>query len=640
MMIQKSQIPKSDIKRIFEFKNLDLRNILEEISEPSILVDLIDGRVISANYLFSDLLHMSIIEISSLRIFEIIPAIDLKKINDGEKLNVTIFLKNNQTMEARLNPRFISQTENLLLMVFEEERKENIDTVNSWEEFAKAQTTFLSRFHEFSFTELVAQLIKTGKQISSCDELVLYLISENSDYLKRFSTVSTSFPDQIPVIELSRIKEIDFWEPGKRVLSEIHRAGRLNKFDSIITIPISGEGRQFGLLIAASRDSKNLNARIDLIKQFSFLVSISLASFEKFQINFNNSEKLRTKIEKLELFFNNSNDCLLLVNGKNQILEFNTNLLNLLDYLPIEILNKNLEVIFENSSLISLLNDAAQDYKKPVEVFDRHGNKKSVYSKILRFSQTNDERRIIILKDATDLMETNNSLSLLRKTSALGEILAEFAHDVRNILNRLMTGLQLLGKKINPEESTMTSIQDLQNECIGMTDLMESVLSFSRQNYKNFQSVSLKEMIERIFYRFQKMADQANISLILSSKDSDCLAWVDPRSLERVIINLINNGIEAIGSAGGAVTANLSNSEEHPGFLLMQIADTGPGIPPEIQSSLYQKFSSGKPEGTGLGLFISQKIVEYHQGWINLETFPGGTIFDIYLPKDKRGDDQ
>jgi len=639
-MIQKPQIPKSDIKRIFEFKNLDLRNILEEISEPSILVDLIDGRVISANYLFSDLLHMSIIEISSLRIFEIIPAIDLKKINDGEKLNVTIVLKNNQTMEVRLNPRLISQTENLLLMVFEEERKENIETFNSWEEFAKAQTAFLSRFHEFSFTELVAQLIKTGKQISSCDELVLYLISENSDYLKRFSTVSTSFPDQIPVIELSRIKEIDFWEPGKRVLSEIHRAGRLNKFDSIITIPISGEGRQFGLLIAASRDSKNLNARIDLIKQFSFLVSISLASFEKFQINFNNSEKLRTKIEKLELFFNNSNDCLLLVNGKNQILEFNTNLLNLLDYLPIEILNKNLEVIFENSSLISLLNDAAQDYKKPVEVFDRHGNKKSVYSKILRFSQTNDERRIIILKDATDLMETNNSLSLLRKTSALGEILAEFAHDVRNILNRLMTGLQLLGKKINPEESTMTSIQDLQNECIGMTDLMESVLSFSRQNYKNFQSVSLKEMIERIFYRFQKMADQANISLILSSKDSDCLAWVDPRSLERVIINLINNGIEAIGSAGGAVTANLSNSEEHPGFLLMQIADTGPGIPPEIQSSLYQKFSSGKPEGTGLGLFISQKIVEYHQGWINLETFPGGTIFDIYLPKDKRGDDQ
>ncbi|MCJ7519904.1 MAG: ATP-binding protein [Anaerolineaceae bacterium] len=639
-MIQKPQIPKSDIKRIFEFKNLDLRNILEEISEPSILVDLIDGRVISANYLFSDLLHMSIIEISSLRIFEIIPAIDLKKINDGEKLNVTIVLKNNQTMEARLNPRLISQTENLLLMVFEEERKENIETFNSWEEFAKAQTAFLSRFHEFSFTELVAQLIKTGKQISSCDELVLYLISENSDYLKRFSTVSTSFPDQIPVIELSRIKEIDFWEPGKRVLSEIHRAGRLNKFDSIITIPISGEGRQFGLLIAASRDSKNLNARIDLIKQFSFLVSISLASFEKFQINFNNSEKLRTKIEKLELFFNNSNDCLLLVNGKNQILEFNTNLLNLLDYLPIEILNKNLEVIFENSSLISLLNDAAQDDKKPVEVFDRHGNKKSVYSKILRFSQTNDERRIIILKDATDLMETNNSLSLLRKTSALGEILAEFAHDVRNILNRLMTGLQLLGKKINPEESTMTSIQDLQNECIGMTDLMESVLSFSRQNYKNFQSVSLKEMIERIFYRFQKMADQANTSLILSSKDSDCLAWVDPRSLERVIINLINNGIEAIGSAGGAVTANLSNSEEHPGFLLMQIADTGPGIPPEIQSSLYQKFSSGKPEGTGLGLFISQKIVEYHQGWINLETFPGGTIFDIYLPKDKRGDDQ
>ena len=132
-------------------------------------------------------------------------------------------------------------------------------------------------------------------------------------------------------------------------------------------------------------------------------------------------------------------------------------------------------------------------------------------------------------------------------------------------------------------------------------------------------------MVERIFYRFQKIANQANISLILNLINGEYLAWSDQRSLERVISNLISNGIEAIGSEGGAVSVNLSDSEEHPGYLFLQIADTGSGIPPDIQSLLYQKYSSGKPQGTGLGLFISQKIIEYHKGMINLDTFPGGT---------------
>jgi signal transduction histidine kinase len=200
--------------------------------------------------------------------------------------------------------------------------------------------------------------------------------------------------------------------------------------------------------------------------------------------------------------------------------------------------------------------------------------------------------------------------------------------------------LQLLVKRINPDEAVLSSFLEIQNECEGMTDLMESVLSFSRQDYENFKTENIKEMIERIFYKFQKNAKQANISLILNLLGKQYSAWCDQRSLERVINNLISNGMDAIGKSGGAISVNLSDSEEQPGFLLLQIADTGPGIPPNIQTNLFQKFVTGKSQGTGLGLFISQKIIEYHKGWINLDTFPGGTIFNIYLPKEKRGNTQ
>ena len=199
---------------------------------------------------------------------------------------------------------------------------------------------------------------------------------------------------------------------------------------------------------------------------------------------------------------------------------------------------------------------------------------------MLQFGLGEEEKKLVILKDATDITALENSLSNLQKNAALGEVLAEFSHDVRNIINRITTGIQLLVKKINPDESVSASFQDIQYECVEMTDLMESVLSFSRQDYEKFKSEDIKGMVERIIYRLQKNAAQSNISLILNMINGENLAWCDQRSLERVINNLINNAIEAIGKSGGAVSVNLSNSEEHPEFLLLQIADSGPGIPP------------------------------------------------------------
>lgn len=643
-MIQKSPYQNSDLKRVIEFNTKDFRNILEEIHFPVLLINNKTGQVVSANYLFSELIQMGFIEIEGLNISEIIPSLDLKNINDGGNSRVTFPTKKNQILDVEMNSRFISQSENLLMLLFVDERSRNKVIENPWENFSKAQDAVFKRIFEISFVDLLHEIMKIGKQITHSDEVVLYLTQQGNTTLKRFPSASVYFPDQIPMVELSRIKEIDYWEPGKRVLSELHRVGRLNKFNSIITIPISCGSKQSGLIIAALKNLDGNKPRMELINHFAFWASSTIELHNEFQQRSIDFSNLNSRAEKLELFFNNSSDCLLLLNGKNQILEFNSNFLGLMDYLPVELLNKNAEMIFESSLLKDLLNkQQPQDIElnaKLLEVYNRHGIRKSVYAKIVLFGIGEEEKKLVILKDATEIVALENNLLSLQQNAALGEILAEFSHDVRNIINRITTGLQLLVKKINPDESTLTSFLEIQNEGIEMTDLMESVLSFSRQNYEKFRSENIKEMVERIFYRYQKSADQANISLILNLINGDYLAWSDQRSLERVINNLVFNGIEAIGSGGGAVSVNLSDSEEHPGYLLLQIADTGPGIPPDIQLNLYQKFSSGKSQGTGLGLFISQKIIEYHKGWINLDTFPGGTIFYIYLPKEKQGDTQ
>jgi two-component system, NtrC family, sensor histidine kinase AtoS len=642
-MVQKMQLPNSDNKRILEFNNLDLRNILEEISKPSLFLDLNKRQVISTNHLFSELVDMGIVDISGLSIYELIPQIDIEQINDGETIRVSIARKKSQPLDLKMTSRFVSRSENLLLLIFDENRDEEIENANPLDDFVNGQTALLPRLFEISFSELLDEIIKIGKQITQSDEVVFYLEQENLANLNRFPLNSTYFPEQVPAIELSRIKEIDFWEPGRRVLSEIHRVGRLNKFNSIITIPIFSNGQHFGLIIAASRNTSDFKTESAFLDQFSVWVSSTIGLYRKLQKNNYDLSTIRENAEKLEIFFNNSSDSLLLLDGKNQILEFNSNFLKLLDYLPIEILNKPVGIIFDNSPILDLLinqqDSNIESFKVPVEIFDRHGNKKVVYTKVINYGLGDKEKKLVILKDATEQISLENDISMLQKNAVLGEMLSEFAHDVRNIINRLTTGLQLIIKKTNPDESVLLSFQNLQNDYIGVIDLMESVLSFSKQNYELFKKENVKDIVERIIYQSQKKASQLNISLILKSKDSDCLAWIDQRSLERVLINIINNGIEAIGFSGGTLSVNLSNSEEHTGYLLVQIADTGPGIPPEIESNLYKKYSSGKPEGTGLGLFISQKIIEFHKGWINIETFPGGTIFNIFIPKEKRGDD-
>jgi len=639
---QMNQFPEQ--KRNLEFNPLDLRNFLEEIPYPALLTNNKTGLVISANSSFHELVNLGFFEIAGSDISQLIPLIDLKSCSDGDKEKTKLILKDGQALDVEMRFKFVSQNGNLLLLLFEVESQSKKAGANDWEIFAKEQSSGLKQFLDLSFEDLIQKIIAIGKMITFSDEVVFYIFQNGKTVLKCYPSESEIFPELIPTLELNRIKEIDFWEPGKRVLSEIHRVGRLNKLNSIVTIPISSRDQQLGLIISAYKNSHDRTTNLGLIKNFSVWAASIIELHEEINLKGNDYRILNEKAEKLELFFNNSNDCLLLLDNNNKIIEFNSNFLKLFDYLPVELLNKPVEIVFENSPLLSLLSVHSKtvdgDWLNPIEVFNRHGIRKSVIPMIMSFGIEELGKKLIILNDRTEIVLMENNLLNLQKSASLGEILAEFSHDVRNIINRITTGIQLLVKKINPDESVLLSFQEIQNECGEMTDLMESVLSFSRQDYENFKTENIKEMVERIFYKYQKNAKQENISLIINLLSSDYLVWCDQRSLERVINNLINNGIDAIGKSGGAISVNISESEEHPGFLLLQIADTGPGIPPEIQKILFQKFVSGKSQGTGLGLFISQKIIEYHKGWIKLDTFPGGTIFNIYLPKEKRGHTQ
>jgi two-component system, NtrC family, sensor histidine kinase AtoS len=113
------------------------------------------------------------------------------------------------------------------------------------------------------------------------------------------------------------------------------------------------------------------------------------------------------------------------------------------------------------------------------------------------------------------------------------------------------------------------------------------------------------------------------------------VVYGDPRSLEQVFTNLISNAVNAMSGKGGALVIKIGMEDPllDPPQLKITVTDNGSGIPDEIREHIFEPFvTTNKIHGTGLGLAITKRILIVHRGSINVESFPGGTIFTILLP--------
>jgi len=111
----------------------------------------------------------------------------------------------------------------------------------------------------------------------------------------------------------------------------------------------------------------------------------------------------------------------------------------------------------------------------------------------------------------------------------------------------------------------------------------------------------------------------------------------DIRALEQVFTNLISNAVKAMSDDGGYLGIKITKAEldEDEQFYQINITDSGPGIPADIKDQIFKPFVTGNKHGTGLGLAITQRIINAHKGKIEVDSFPGGTMFKVFLAKQK-----
>jgi signal transduction histidine kinase len=222
-----------------------------------------------------------------------------------------------------------------------------------------------------------------------------------------------------------------------------------------------------------------------------------------------------------------------------------------------------------------------------------------------------------------DLVKEQSELLIQREIfSEIGNISSELAHDLRSPLQTIQNATYLLEMK--PDRKELLNL--IKESLSYATSILDSFREYYRGHEITPINIDLTAVVKQAVYDIEA-PDGVGVELELEEIGK---VTIDPTKIRRAINNLVKNAFEAMPE-GGELTVTLKEEDEK---VVIEIVDTGEGIPEEIQENLYRPFDSRKPGGSGLGLPSAKRIIESHGGSIEYETTHGmGTRFKISLPK-------
>jgi signal transduction histidine kinase len=186
-----------------------------------------------------------------------------------------------------------------------------------------------------------------------------------------------------------------------------------------------------------------------------------------------------------------------------------------------------------------------------------------------------------------------------------------------------------------PEQDPLhVQIKTIQEDVDRLEHRMKAVDSFSRNLDPRPEPLDLGEFCRGQLDRWRPRMSRKNIKDHIQIASNTPLVLGDRRALDQVLTNLITNAIHAMeDQESGVLAIRVRPSLEDPKFVDLHLSDSGPGIPDEVRKRIFEPFFTTKgKQGSGLGLAISKRIIMAHDGKIECESFPGGTLFKIQLP--------
>jgi signal transduction histidine kinase len=241
-----------------------------------------------------------------------------------------------------------------------------------------------------------------------------------------------------------------------------------------------------------------------------------------------------------------------------------------------------------------------------------------------------DRATAALLQSQTEtIAATRARLAQSEKLAALGQLAAQIAHEVRNPLAVIRSAAQDLGEAAGDDESARRASRFVTAEIDRLNSVITSLLAFARPLQLAPRAVPVPELLDRALLLAREDLSAKHVRLQRDEPSALPPVSADADLISQVLVGLLANAAEAV-SAGGEVSVQARALD---GAVEIAVADSGPGIAPELRQRIFEPFFTTRARGTGLGLAIARQIVEAHAGRIEVgERAGGGACFTVRLP--------
>lgn len=235
------------------------------------------------------------------------------------------------------------------------------------------------------------------------------------------------------------------------------------------------------------------------------------------------------------------------------------------------------------------------------------------------------------------LVESQQLVERQEKLASLGMLAAGVAHEIRNPLTAIKAWLYMHQKRLLPGTPEHADARLIDGEISRLERIVRDFLQFARPSDPQLSVVPADQPLREVQTLLAPELEKSGITLALDGA-VPARVRIDPNQIKQVLINLVRNAAESIGR-NGRITLRARSDEKRladrmTDVVILEVNDTGKGIPPEVEKRLFDPFFTTKDSGTGLGLPIAARIVEKHGGVLQYQTqINRGTTFGIILPR-------
>jgi PAS domain S-box-containing protein len=624
---------------------IEFGTMMNLLPQAALLFDRGRGIILQVN---TDLIKLTAFtqnELCGKEIKELLPELPVESLVQGEEFNLSLKRRKREDLSVIGRVNGLDAYGQWLLLEFIQEEEISQDQT---QERITRNLLAMTRLHE---EPDLGRAVQKGLEILSslldAGLTGIYQAENDQPRLRKLAFFGSAsvFPEEISSSDLARLSSTTLWVPGKRVNTDIHRAGRIANLVYLATMPLGDDKALSGLLVVGDQEKQPSEYLIPYIEIAGKYLSSTIQHF----ILINTLKKENEDLDRLLAIntcaMENTQEAIFVLNPDLTVAQLNPAAEVIFGYGAWEAHGQAVEnLLIGSGKLISSLEAACSGIPtrnmSNCSLHRRDGQAFPARVEVLPVQKEEQLRAVLVFViDNSENEQIRTHTQQLENRAELGEITAMFAHEIRNPINNISTGIQLLASRMTEVDPNQEVINKIQGDCNRLDHLMESVLAFSRPMEHRFEPVDIGILLIRLMDRYRPRMTRLNIVPFIQVEEKCPKGMGDARALERVFINLINNAIDAMNKDGGtlAIRVSVSNAVTNHPQIEVAVSDNGPGIPDEIREKLFEPFVTSKQKGTGLGLAITKRIVTAHQGSITVNTFPGGTVFHVYLPAIQDG---